>query len=416
MALINLLQQTKNTSRQVALLDNATRQAILNAIAVVLRRNVEIILSANAKDVALMDPHDPMVDRLMLNPDRIEAMACDCESVSALPDPIGEEFDHRERGDLSLCRRRVPFGVIGVIYESRPNVTVDVATLCLRSGNAVVLKGGSEARYSNEALVHCIQEVLREHQLPISAVTLLDSGDRSLVTELITAHGLVDLLIPRGGAGLIRFVRENATVPCIETGAGVCHLFVDQSADLVRSVQVIVNAKTQRPSVCNALDTLLIHQAIAQPLFALLAPLLQEKGVKLVVDDASFTLLQPIFSASLLQHAEAEDYGQEFLSLTLAIKLVTDLDQALEHIARFSSQHSEAILTEDTVHQERFLSVVDAAAVYVNASTRFTDGGQFGLGCEVGISTQKMHARGPMGLEALTTYKWLGRGDYSIRS
>lgn len=410
------LRSAKEASREIGMADNDLRQALLRDIAAVLRENADSILEANARDLSATDPADPMRDRLLLTIERIDGIARDCEAVAGLPDPIGQDFDERTRGDLAIWRRRVPFGVIGIIYESRPNVTVDVATLCLRSGNAVVLKGGSEARHSNEAFVRIMRKVLELHHISPAAITLLDSGNRDLVTALITARGYVDLLIPRGGAGLIAFVRENATVPCIETGAGVCHLFVDDSADISRSVPVIVNAKTQRPSVCNALDTLLVHEAVAADLFRALAPELLAKGVEIFADADAHALLRDIYPSNLLLPAGDDDFGREFLSLRLAVKIVPSLEAALAHIAQFSSQHSEVILSETSEHQDLFLQTVDAAAVYVNASSRFTDGGQFGLGCEVGISTQKMHARGPMGLEALTTYKWLGRGQYSVRS
>lgn len=416
MSLIPLLIQTKQASKLLAALPHSERQQLLLDLAQSLRTHSADILAANQIDLQALDPHDPMRDRLLLTEDRIQSMAAECEAVAQLPDPIGQEYDQRQKGDVHIWRRRVPFGVIGVIYESRPNVTIDVASLCLKSGNAVVLKGGKEANHSNQALVKLVQEVLLAHHLPEAGVSLLDPAQRDRVKELLTAREYVDLLIPRGGAGLIKFVREHATVPCIETGAGVCHLFVDEDADVERSVPVILNAKIQRPSVCNALDTLLIHQKITEQLLPLLAPGLQEKSVEVFADQVSFELLQPIYPANLLQHASPEDFGREFLSLKLALKVVPNIQAALEHISHFSSQHSESILSQNKQHQELFLSAVDAAAVYVNASTRFTDGGQFGLGCEVGISTQKMHARGPMGLEALTTYKWLARGDYSIRS
>lgn len=400
----------------LAALPHVKRQQLLLDLAQSLRTHSTDILAANQIDLQALDQADPLRDRLLLTEERIHSMASECEAVAKLPDPIGQDYDQREKGDLHIWRRRVPFGVIGVIYESRPNVTIDVASLCLKSGNAVVLKGGKEAGHSNQALVQLVQQVLRSHNLPEAGVSLLEPAQRELVKELLTAREYVDLLIPRGGAGLIKFVRENATVPCIETGAGVCHLFVDEDADLKRSVPVILNAKIQRPSVCNALDTLLVHQAVTEKLLPLLVPGLQEKSVEVFADETSFSILQPIYPSDLLRQATAEDFGREFLSLKLAIKVVPHIQAAVAHIAQFSSQHSESILSENSQHQELFLNSVDAAAVYVNASTRFTDGGQFGLGCEVGISTQKMHARGPMGLEALTTYKWLARGNYSVRS
>jgi len=331
-------------------------------------------------------------------------------------DPIGRVYDCRQSQGVKICKQRVPIGVVGVIYESRPNVTIDIAALCVKAGNVVLLKGGEEAAHSNTALYRLIQRALRTAGLPVTSVQMLDSFDRKVVGELLTANQYVDLVVPRGSSRLINYVRETATVPTIETGAGVCHIYVDRTANLHKSVPVIVNAKVQRPAVCNALDTLLVHASAAKRLLPSLAPQLAAYDVEIYADPISRKILEPVYPKKLLHPAKKSDFGREFLSLAMSIKVVPSLDAALSHIRQYSSKHSESILTETKKNAERFLAEVDAAAVYHNASTRFTDGSVYGMGGEIGISTQKMHARGPMGLEEITTYKWVATGNYNARA
>ena len=380
------LTAAKAASRAVGLLSDGARQGLLRRIAAELRHGVGYILAANAMDLDALPADYPFRDRLLLTPERVEAMAAGAEAVADLPDNLWQTLEERDRpSGIHLRRVRVPLGVVACIYEARPNVTVDVACLCLRTGNAAALKGGKEAARSNAALAAMLGEALRAEGVPEAAVTLLPPTHEA-ADELMAAEGLVDVLIPRGSARLIRAVREQALVPVIETGAGVCHVYVHADADPALAARVIDNAKTRRVSVCNALDCLLVHRDWANRLDELLAPCLA-KGVTL--------------------HTEPEDWGREWLSMNLSVRVVEDLDEALAHIARFGSGHSEAIVTQSPEAAERFRREVDAACVYVNTPTAFTDGGEFGLGAEVGISTQKLHARGPMGLDALTTYKWL---------
>ncbi len=355
---------------------------------------------------------DALIDRLLLNPARLAAIAADVAHVATLPDPVGAEFDASTLPNgLQIRKRRVPLGVIGVIYEARPNVTVDVAALCLKAGSAVILRGGKETTRSNAALVAAIRAALGAELG--DAVQAIGDPDRALVMELLRLDRYVDMIIPRGGAGLHQFCREHATVPVITGGIGVCHVFVDDTADLAAAVPLIHNAKTQRPSVCNALDTVLIHATIADALLPPLGHALTDAGVELRADPVSHAVLARAGIAAT--PAAASDWGTEFLALIVSLRVVPDLDAALEHISAHSTGHSDAILTSTAAHAERFLSEVDSAAVYVNASTRFTDGAQLGLGAEVAISTQKLHARGPMALHELTTYKWLITGDYHVR-
>lgn len=410
------LQQATVAVRAMARLDARARCKLVRTIARMIRREEQSILAANAKDVRSCTAADPMRDRLLLTHKRIAAMADDVEHVANLPDHLGKIYDCRKQHGLNICKKHVPFGVIGVIYESRPNVTIDVASLCLKSGNACILKGGKEAMHSNIALVNIVRAALREQKISPYAVQLLDPEKPELVQQLITANRYVDLVIPRGGAGLIRYIRDHATVPVIETGAGVCHVFVDATANVEKSAAVVVNAKIQRPSVCNALDTLLVHHVIAKTFLPVVAKELAAHNVKIFADAKSFSILKKYYPKNLLHRASAEDFGREFLSLQMSVKIVDDIDMALKHITKYSSKHSESILTNNKENAERFLQEVDAAAVYVNASTRFTDGAMFGLGAEIGISTQKMHARGPMGPGELTTYKWIIRGHYTVRA
>jgi glutamate-5-semialdehyde dehydrogenase len=386
----------------------------LKAMADAIRAREVAILKANARDCADASPRIE-IDRLRLTHERVGAMARDVEAIAQLADPIGEEFDSVTRPNgLKISKRRVPFGVVGVVYESRPNVTSDVASICLKTGNAVVLRGGSEALASNSAIVDAIHEALSSVGLPPTAVQLIASADRALVLRLLKLREYLDVIIPRGGEGLIRMAVENASVPVIETGAGVCHTYVDRAVDPEAALRIAHNAKVRRPTICNALDTLLVHRDIASSWLPKLAAEWRKAGVEIHADREAAGILEaaghPCVAASV------EDWGKEFLSLVAAVKIVGSLDEALQHIREYGSGHSEAIVTSDDRAASRFLNEVDAAAVYVNASTQFTDGAEFGLGAEVGISTQKLHARGPMGLRELTSYKWVIEGTGQTRS
>lgn len=368
--------------------------------------NSENILKANEKDLERIETEDPKYDRLKLSRERIEEIACDIRNVAQRRSPLGRILEEKElENGLRLKKVSVPLGVIGVIYEARPNVTFDVFSLCLKSGNALILKGGSDARGSNTAIVKIFHKVLDSNGADKNLVQLLPPN-RSATAELLNAVGYVDVIIPRGSQGLIRFVRENAKIPVIETGAGIVHTYFDEFADLEKGKEIIANAKTRRVSVCNALDSLLIHQSRLKDLPEIAKPL-AEKDVELFADEPSFLALAGKYPADKLYPALEEHFGTEFLSMRMSIKTVDSLKEGLEHIARYSSRHSEAIISENQERVELFLKAVDAAAVYANTSTAFTDGAQFGLGAEIGISTQKLHARGPMGLEELTSYKWV---------
>jgi glutamate-5-semialdehyde dehydrogenase len=385
----------------------------LEAIARALRERQAPILAANARDCA-QAPENIEMDRLRLTPERVAGMARDVEAVAKLDDPVGMEFDRTSRPNgLKICKRRVPFGVVGVVYESRPNVTSDVAALCLKTGNAVVLRGGKEALESNRAIVAAVHQGLTESGLPEGSVQLITSTDRALVQRMLKLRQYLDVIVPRGGQSLIEATIEHATVPVIETGAGVCHTYVDASADPDMALRIVYNAKVRRPTICNALDTLLVHRDIAPLWLPRMAARWAQVPVEMRADPESARLLQDAGAPSV--PASAGDWGREFLSLVAAVKIVGSLDDALDHIRAYGSGHSEAIITADDRAASRFLNEVDAAAVFVNASTQFTDGGEFGLGAEVGISTQKLHARGPMGLQELTTYKWVIEGTGQIR-
>jgi glutamate-5-semialdehyde dehydrogenase len=350
-----------------------------------------------------------------LTPDRLQGIASDVRSVASLPDPVGELIEERTLPNgLELSKRRVPLGVIGTIYESRPNVTVDISALCLKSGNAVILRGGKESAHSNSALAQLIRESIDSEGLPADVVQFVDSTDRRLVQQLLDMDEIIDLMIPRGGVELIRFVAEKARMPVITGGIGVCHTYVDSAADTDMSVSVVYNAKVQRPTVCNALDTLLVHVKAAPRILPLIAQTWAKAGVEMHCDNRALAILEPI-PGLLLRPVEDEDWGKEFLSLVAAVKIVDSLDEAVEHIEIYGNGHSEAIITDDVDAASCFLQSVDASAVFVNASTYFNDGAQFGLGAEVAISTNKLHARGPMGLRELTTYKWIVRGNGHIR-
>ena len=408
----NLFEAAKRGAAQVALIPDAERAAALEAVADAILAHSAELLSANAEDLSRMDPQNPLYDRLKLTPERLEGIASDMRHVAALPSPLGRVLEDRTLPNgLSLRKISVPFGVIGVIYEARPNVTFDVFSLCFKSGNASVLKGGSDADASNRAAVALIRRVLAERGLPEAAVTLLPPTHEA-VGELLGAVGYVDLVIPRGGRRLIDYVRDNAKVPCIETGAGVVNTYFDAAGDLEIGRRIVLNAKTRRVSVCNALDCLIVHRDRLADLPALVAPL-AEKDVRIYADEAAFAALSGRYP--LLESATPESFGTEYMDYKMAVRTVDSLDGALAHIARYGSGHSESIITADAAAAARFQAEVDAACVYVNAPTAFTDGAQFGLGAEIGISTQKLGARGPMGLCEITTYKWLIDGNGQVR-
>lgn len=409
-----LLKQCKAASHRLRQLSGQARTTLVKAISNALVTHMQAILKANEADLDAMPANHPMRDRLLLTPQRIEAIAQAIQTVATLPDPAGKILrTYRHPKGMMIQAETVPLGVVGAIYEARPNVTADIAALCLRSGNAVVLKGGSDADHSNRAIVQVLGNVLEQHNLPREIITLLPA-DRSYMKTLLQAGTYVDVLIPRGSQALIDFVRREATVPVIETGAGVCHTYVHNSANLQMALQIVVNAKTQRPSVCNALDTILVDEAVAPAFLPLLPAGFTPFGVEVFADPGAYGLLQQAGYKPLHQ-AQPADFGREFLSQQCSIKLVKNLDEALQHIETHSSKHSEAIVCSDAAIAERFLREVDAAAVYHNASTRFTDGGEFGLGAELGISTQKLHARGPFALEKLVCEKWIVRGEGQTR-
>jgi glutamate-5-semialdehyde dehydrogenase len=413
--LIEKARAAKQASLLLAQASSGAKNRALVSIARTLRKRAPSILAANDHDCARPASDRVELDRLRLDAERIETMARDVEAVAALADPVGEVFDRTVRPNgLTISKRRVPLGVVGVVYESRPNVTSDIASLCLKTGNSVVLRGGREALESNAAIVEAIGEALAASELPPAAVQLITSTDRTLVERMLRLREYLDVIVPRGGEGLIRFTVENATVPVIETGAGVCHTYVDRSADPDMALRVVFNAKVRRPSICNALDTVLVHRDIAPGWLPQLAAAWADAKVEIRADPEALRLLGN--AGSSVTPASPEDWGKEFLALVAAVKVVGTLDEALDHIRAFGSRHSEAIVTSDESNARRFLNEVDAAAVYVNASTQFTDGGEFGLGAEVGISTQKLHARGPMGLKELTTYKWIIEGNGQIRA
>ncbi|MBP5336027.1 MAG: glutamate-5-semialdehyde dehydrogenase [Bacteroidales bacterium] len=409
---MNLFVAAKRAASQVALIPDAARAAALEAVADAIVAHSAELLAANAEDLARMDPQNPLYDRLKLTPERLESIASDMRNVAALPSPLGLTLEDRTLPNgLRLRKVSVPFGVIGVIYEARPNVTFDVFSLCFKSGNVSLLKGGSDADASNRAAVALIRRVLAERGLPEEAVTLLPPTHEA-VGELLGAVGYVDLVIPRGGRRLINYVRDNAKVPCIETGAGVVNTYFDAAGDLEIGRRIVLNAKTRRVSVCNALDCLIVHRDRLGVLPELVAPL-AEKNVILYADEAAYAALEGRYP--LLEHATPESFGTEYMDYKMALRTVDSLDEAIAHIGLYGSGHSESIVTADAAAADRFRAEVDAACVYVNAPTSFTDGAQFGLGAEIGISTQKLGARGPMGLREITTYKWLIDGNGQVR-
>jgi len=409
------LHAAREAARTLAQTDDATIRAVLGTLAERTLAMESRILEANLSDLSRMDESDPKYDRLLLNPQRLADIANDLKSVAALPSPIGEVLENRRLDNgLELTKVRVPMGVIAVIFESRPNVTFDVFALCLKTLNACVLKGSSDAHDTNLVVVGLIHEVLEDHGID-PAVAFLAPPQREYLSNILQATDSIDLAIPRGSKALIDFVRDNARVPVIETGAGIVHTYVDKSADLAKAKAIITNAKVRRPSVCNALDTLILHRDLLPELPSLMSTMGEDHQVEVFADEAAYAALDGRYAAAL-RHAAPEHFGTEFLSLKMSVKTVAGLDEALEHIHRYSSKHSEAIVAEDPQVTERFLAGVDAAAVYANTSTAFTDGGQFGMGAEIGISTQKLHARGPMALPELTSYKWIVKGSGQIRS
>ena len=407
-------KRAKAAAARLAVMSRAEKDEILVAMADAIEGAAERILEANARDVAAAEKRGASatpVDRLLLNEKRVSQMADGLRTVAGLTDPVGEVIGGwRLPNGLEITKVRVPLGVVGIIYESRPNVTVDAAGLCLKAGNAVILRGGSDAINSNIALVEILRDAAGPHGLPDGAIEIIETTDREAAAELTRLTDYVDVLIPRGGRGLIRRVKEESTVPVIETGEGNCHVYVDATADLDRAEEIVVNAKCQRPSVCNAAETLLVHRDVAPTFLPRIGARLAELGVELRGCEESRRYLEGA------KPAEEEDWGTEYLSLILAIKVVSSVEEAIQHINRYGTKHSESIITEDLGNARRFTAEVDAAAAYVNASTRFTDGGQFGMGAEIGISTQKLHARGPIGLPELTSYKYVIVGVGQIRT
>ena len=421
--LISQGQAARRAARQLGRLSTEVKNLTLLNLAEYLETDTEELLQANAEDCSEARESglsEAMIDRLLLTPDRLRGTASEQRKIAALPDPVGESIEMTTLPNgLVAGRRRVPLGVIASIYESRPNVTVDIFGLCFKSGNACILRGGKEALRSNSALIRLIRRALVDAGAPAEAVQFVDNPDRELVDAMLKMHQYIDLIVPRGGEGLVRFVGENATMPAVTGGVGVCHTYIDRAADLDMAANVTFNAKVRRPYICNALDTLLVHSAVAVEGLPRIAAGLAASGVELHCDNRALSILGPSDlsndGAGNTRPAAEEDWGREFLSMAAAVKVVDSMDEALEHIDTYGSGHSEAIITEDYSAAMRFLDEVDAAAVYVNASTQFTDGGQFGLGAEVGISTQKMHARGPMGLKELTSYKWVIMGNGQVR-
>ncbi|CAK1983503.1 glutamate-5-semialdehyde dehydrogenase [Vibrio crassostreae] len=405
----------KDAAFHLATASTAQKNKALAIIADELEANAATILEANAKDIELgreAGLTDALLDRLLLNEERLTGIANDIRNVISLNDPVGSEIDSKvlENG-MSLSRRRVPLGVVGVIYEARPNVTIDIAALCLKTGNASILRGGKETFFSNMELVKVIQSALEKAELPAASVQYIEKPDRELVSQLLKLDDYVDMIIPRGGAGLHKMCKENSTIPVIIGGFGISHIFVDESADLEKSVDVVENSKVQRPSACNSLDTLLVHEAVAEAFLTKLKQRLAGK-VTLVADASAKSLLAGFEDQ---RDAVEGDFDTEWLSYTLGVKVVADVAEAIDHMRVHNASHSDAIMTNSLESSERFINSVGSAAVYVNASTRFTDGAQFGLGAEVAVSTQKLHARGPMGLEELTSYKWVGKANYLVR-
>src|ERR1035437_3810914 len=407
-------RNARKASRTLHILDNVTIDKILLSVAETAIENTEYILTENKKDLALMEESDPRFDRLKLTAERIKGIASDIQNVANLPNPLGNILmKNKRQNGLVITKISLPICVVGVIYEARPNVTFDVFSLCLKSGNACILKGGSDAINSNTAIVKMIREVLQKNGIDQDILTLLPAG-RDETTQLLNAREYIDIIIPRGSRELIDYVRDNASIPVIETGAGICHTYFDESGDKEKGRPIINNAKTRRVSVCNALDCLIIHQKRLDDL-AYIVGLCSDSGVVVYADEKAYEALRGKYPSELLQKATSESFGTEFLSYKMAIKTVNSFEDAIEHISDYGSKHSEAIISENKSNIQLFYNLVDASSIFANASTAFTDGSEFGLGAEIGISTQKLHARGPMALEALTTYKWIIEGNGQIR-
>jgi glutamate-5-semialdehyde dehydrogenase len=417
--LIAMGKAARAAGRQLARLSTGRKNEALLVIADELEAQTDKVLAQNALDIAdgrARGLSEALLDRLLLTEKRLSALAADARRIVDLPDPVGADIESRVLPNgMRLSRRRIPIGVIGVIYEARPNVTMDIATLCLKTGNASILRGGSETLRSNLALVNVIQAALERVGLPQAAVQYIEDPDRALVTQLLRLDQYVDMLIPRGGNALHKLCREQSSIPVITGGIGICHIYVDESADLAKAVDIIENAKVQRPSVCNALDTVLVHPAVAPTLLPQMAQRLAQSNVELRAAGEALAILRQNGHGAKIEPAGPDDFDQEWLSLILGVKIVAGLDEAIEHIQQHSTEHTESILTNNWGNANRFVNELSSSAVFVNASTRFNDGGQFGLGAEVAVSTQKLHARGPMGLEELTTYKWIGIGDGHVR-
>ncbi|EIU6778675.1 glutamate-5-semialdehyde dehydrogenase [Vibrio parahaemolyticus] len=416
MDLTNMGKAAKDAAFELATASTAQKNQALAIIADELEANSAAILAANAKDIELgreAGLTDALLDRLLLNEERLTGIANDVRNVISLNDPVGSEIDSKvlENG-MSLSRRRVPLGVVGVIYEARPNVTIDIAALCLKTGNASILRGGKETFFSNMELVKVIQSALAKANLPAASVQYIEKPDRALVSQLLKLDDYVDMIIPRGGAGLHKMCKENSTIPVIIGGFGISHIFVDESADLEKSLNVVENSKVQRPSACNSLDTLLVHEKVAEKFLPMIVERMSDKVTFVAEPKAKALMAQ----ATQIRDAVEGDFDTEWLSYTLGVKVVADVKDAIEHMRVHNASHSDAIMTNSLINSELFINSVGSAAVYVNAATRFTDGAQFGLGAEVAVSTQKLHARGPMGLEELTSYKWVGKANYLARS
>jgi glutamate-5-semialdehyde dehydrogenase len=410
----------KSAARQRATQPTRKKNEALLVIAAEIEAQAAAILAQNALDIEdgrQKGLSDALLDRLLLTEERVARLASDTRKIVDLPDPVGVEMDGKILPNgLRLSKRRVPIGVLGVIYEARPNVTIDVATLCLKTGNAAILRGGSETLRSNLALINAIQAALEKVGLPQTAVQYIDNPDRALVRELLRLDKYVDMIVPRGGNRLHQLCREESTIPVITGGIGICHIFVDESANLEKAVDIVENAKIQRPSVCNALDTVLVHPNVAEAFLPQMAARLAQSKVEIRPTGQALEILQQDGHGARIVPAGPDDFDQEWLALIVGVKVVDDLDAAIEHIHQHSTEHSDSILTNNWANATRFVDEINSAAVYVNASTRFTDGAEFGLGAEVAVSTQKLHARGPMGLEELTTYKWVGIGDWHVRA
>lgn len=414
-SIIEQLKVVSDASRKLVHISDQDIAAILNELADLTIQQMPALVDANQKDLDRMDPKIPKYDRLLLNEARLQSIAADLRKVAELPSPLNHKLEERTLPNgLQLSRISVPIGVIGIVFESRPNVTFDVFALCLKSGNASVLKGSRDAHFSNLAIVGLIQQVLRKHNL--DHICYLAPSEREALAHILDADQYVDTIIPRGSQGLIQYVREHSRVPVIETGAGIVHTYFDESGDVEKGAKIVENAKSRRVSVCNALDTLIVHESRLTDIPTLVATLGLINKCQVYADQAAFDVLKEVYPRELLYLATAEDFGTEFLAMKMSIKTVASIEEALEHIAQYSSKHSEAIIAEDRAKVEQFLKAVDAAVVFANTSTAFTDGGQFGLGAEIGISTQKLHARGPMGLRELCSYKWVVRGEGQIRA